>query len=55
MKDSFKTSSGTGCLIVDVFKYQVLSYLKVSNLEVGLLVNFGHKSCLVKRLIYKFV
>ena len=28
----------------DVFKYQVLSYLKASALKVGLLVNFGNKS-----------
>ena len=31
----------------DVFKYQVLSYLKASSLKVGLLVNFGNKSCQV--------
>ena len=37
--------------IPDVFKYQVLSYLKVSNLHVGLLVNFGNKSCQVKRFM----
>lgn len=37
--------------IPDVFKYQVLSYLKASNLKVGLLVNFGNKSCQVKRFI----
>ncbi len=37
--------------IPDVFKYQVLSYLKVSKLEVGLLVNFGNKSCQVKRFM----
>ena len=37
--------------IPDVFKYQVLSYLKASNLRVGLLVNFGNKSCQVKRFI----
>ncbi|MBU1888419.1 MAG: GxxExxY protein [Candidatus Omnitrophica bacterium] len=35
--------------IPDVFMYQVLSYLKVSGLNVGLLVNFGNKSCHVKR------
>ena len=33
-----------------VFSYQVLTYLRVSNLKVGLLVNFGSKSCEVKRL-----
>lgn len=36
----------------DVFKYQILSYLKVSNLKVGLLVNFGSKSCQVKRYMF---
>lgn len=35
----------------EVFKYQILSYLKVSNLHVGLLVNFGNKSCQVKRFM----
>ncbi len=38
--------------IPDVFKYQVLSYLKASTLKVGLLVNFGNKSCQVKRLTF---
>ena len=38
--------------IPDVFKYQLLSYLKVSNLHVGLLVNFGNKSCQVKRFMF---
>ena len=38
--------------IPDVFKYQVLSYLKASNLKVGLLVNFGNKSCQVERFIF---
>lgn len=37
--------------IPDVFKYQILSYLKISNLKVGLLVNFGNKSCQVKRFV----
>ncbi len=37
--------------IPDVFRYQLLSYLKVSNLHVGLLVNFGNKSCQVKRFM----
>jgi GxxExxY protein len=35
--------------IPDVFKHQILSYLKVSKLNIGLLVNFGNKSCEVKR------
>ena len=34
-----------------VFKHQILSYLKVSNLRVGLVVNFGNKSCQVKRFM----
>lgn len=33
-----------------VFLSQVLSYLKVSKLKVGLLVNFGMGSCEVKRI-----
>jgi len=39
-------------IIPAVFKYQVLSYLKASNLKVGLLVNFGNKSCEVKRFVF---
>lgn len=35
----------------EIFKYQILSYLKVSMLKVGLLVNFGQNSCQVKRFI----
>ena len=38
--------------IPEVFKYQVLSYLKVFGLHVGLLINFGNKSCQVKRFVY---
>lgn len=38
--------------IPDVFKYQLLSYLKVSGLHVGLLVNFGNKSCQIKSLMF---
>lgn len=36
----------------DVLKYQVLSYLKVSGLRVGLLINFGNKSCQIKRFMF---
>jgi GxxExxY protein len=36
----------------EVFKYQVLSYLKVSGLRVGLLINFGNKSCQIKRFMF---
>ena len=35
-----------------VFEYQLLSYLKASGLRVGLLVNFGNKSCQVKRFVH---
>ena len=35
----------------DVFKYQILSYLRVSGLTVGLLINFGNKSCQIKRFM----
>ncbi len=37
--------------IPEVFKYQLLSYLKVTGIHVGLLVNFGNKSCQVKRFM----
>ena len=39
--------------IPEVFKYQILSYLKVSKLNIGLLINFGNKSCQVKRFVHK--
>jgi GxxExxY protein len=35
--------------VPEVFRYQVLSYLKASRLHVGLLINFGNKSCHIKR------
>ena len=38
-------------IIPDIFKYQLLSYLKVTNLHTGLLVNFSNKSCQVKRFV----
>jgi GxxExxY protein len=34
-----------------VFESQVISYLKASGLDVGLLVNFGNRSCEVRRLM----
>jgi GxxExxY protein len=34
-----------------IFESQVISYLKASNLNVGLLVNFGNRSCEVRRLM----
>ncbi len=35
-----------------LFRQQVLSYLKASKTKTGLLVNFGNKSCDVKRYAY---
>ena len=35
----------------EVFKQQLFSYLKIANLKVGLLINFGNSSCKIKRLI----
>ena len=37
--------------VPEIFKYQVLSYLKASGLHVGLLINFGNKSCHIKRFV----
>ena len=34
----------------EVFKAEVISYLKASGLEVGILVNFGNEKLNVKRL-----
>ena len=34
-----------------VFESQVISYLKASGLSVGLLVNFGNRSCEIRRLM----
>lgn len=33
-----------------IFEYQLLSYLKASEIKTGLLINFGNKSCDVRRL-----
>ncbi|TSD67897.1 GxxExxY protein [Inquilinus sp. KBS0705] len=33
-----------------LFQKQLLSYLKASNIQTGLLINFGNVSCSVKRL-----
>ncbi|MCX5782358.1 MAG: GxxExxY protein [Elusimicrobia bacterium] len=38
--------------IAQIFEYQVISYLKSSGLKVGLLINFGNKSCQIKRIMY---
>jgi GxxExxY protein len=37
--------------IPTVYELQVLSYLKSSGYKVGLLINFGNKSCQVRRLM----
>jgi GxxExxY protein len=34
-----------------IFESQVISYLKASGLKVGLLVNFGNRSCEIRRLM----
>lgn len=34
-----------------IFEAQLLSYLKVAEKQVGLLINFGNKSCQVRRLM----
>jgi len=36
--------------IPSVFEAQVISYLRASGFRIGLLVNFGNKSCQVKRI-----
>lgn len=37
--------------IPKLFEFQLLSYLKASGMKTGLLINFGNKSCQVKRFI----
>lgn len=37
--------------IPKVFETQLLSYLKITDFKVGLLINFGNKSCQIRRLI----
>lgn len=37
-------------LMPKLFQYQLISYLKASKIKTGLLINFGNKSCEVKRL-----
>lgn len=38
-------------MLPKVFESQVLSYLRVTGCKVGLLLNFGNKSCQVRRLM----
>src|SRR3989339_1027472 len=37
--------------IAHIYEHQVISYLKSSGLKVGLLINFGNKSCQIKRIM----
>ncbi len=34
-----------------IFESQVISYLKAAGLQVGLLVNFGNRRCIARRLV----
>jgi GxxExxY protein len=34
-----------------LFQHQLISYLKASDMHVGLLINFGNRSCQVKRVM----
>ena len=38
--------------IPTVFSHQLISYLKASGLHTGLLINFGIKSCQIKRIVF---
>jgi GxxExxY protein len=38
--------------ILMIFEHQLISYLKASGLHVGLLINFGNKSCQIKRVVF---
>ena len=38
-------------ILPKVFEAQVIAYLKAAQLHVGLLVNFGNRSCQVRRLV----
>jgi GxxExxY protein len=38
--------------IPTIFENQLISYLEASGLHVGLLINFGNKSCQVKRVVF---
>ena len=38
--------------IPTIFEHQLISYLRASRLNVGLLINFCNKSCQVKRVVF---
>jgi GxxExxY protein len=35
-----------------LFQHQLISYLKASDIRIGLLTNFGKKSCQIKRVVF---
>jgi len=35
-----------------IFQHQLISYLKASDIHIGLLINFGNKSCQIKRVVF---
>lgn len=39
-------------MLPKIFEWQTLSYLKISGLKIGLLINFGNERCQIKRFIY---
>lgn len=39
-------------ILPKVFESQVIAYLKVTKLNVGLLVNFGNSQCSIRRLMF---
>jgi GxxExxY protein len=45
-----EVKAATG-IMPKVFEAQVLSYLKITAYNVGLLINFGNKSCEIRRLM----
>ncbi len=38
-------------IVPKLFESQLISYLKVTGLEVGLLINFGNRKCSIRRLM----
>jgi GxxExxY protein len=38
--------------IPKIFEHQLISYLRASGLQVGLLINFGNMSCQVRRVVF---
>lgn len=40
-------------ILPKVFEAQVLAYLKITGCKVGLIINFGNRSCEVRRIMHK--